>query len=71
MSVQIADYLFSRKITMVVSDVYTAVWKKLIYEIYHVYGSGKRSVLRILGVTAFSGNAFSYSFWQNVTFDTG
>ena len=54
MSVQIADYLFSRKITMVVSDVYTARWKKkLIYEIYHVYGSGKRSVFPILGVAAF------------------
>ena len=32
--------------------------KKLIYEIYHVYGLGKRSVFTILGINAFSGNEF-------------
>lgn len=50
---------------MVGSDVYTAVWKKLIYEIYHVYGSGKLFVFPILGVTAFSVKAFSYFFLTN------
>jgi hypothetical protein len=45
--------------------------EKLIYGIYHVDGSGKCSVFPILGISAFSGKAFSYSFWQNMTFDTG
>jgi len=41
--------------------------KKLIYKIYHLYGSGKRSVFPVLGVTAFSGEAFCYVFRQNMT----